>query len=39
VNTWLVQAATAALAGSGYSAWGRSWSAGPANRVTGWING
>ncbi len=39
VNSWLVQAANAALASSGSSGWGRSWSAGPAQRVTGWING
>jgi len=39
VNTWLVQAANAALADSGTQGWGRSWSAGPAHRVTGWING
>lgn len=39
VNTWLVQAANAALVGSGSQGWGRSWSAGPAHRVTGWING
>ncbi|HET9186979.1 MAG TPA: hypothetical protein VFN80_03425 [Acidothermaceae bacterium] len=39
VNSWLVQAATAALASPSSPGWGRSWSAGPAHRVTGWING
>ncbi len=39
VNTWLVQAATAALAGPSAQGWGRSWTAGPSHRVTGWING
>jgi hypothetical protein len=41
VNTWLVRAATAALAGPTPHGWGRSWSASPgsAHHVTGWING
>ena len=39
VNSWLVQAATAALAEPASHGWGRSWTAGPAHRVTGWING
>jgi hypothetical protein len=41
VNTWLVRAATAALAAPTPHGWGRSWSASPgsAHHVTGWING
>jgi len=41
VNTWLVRAATAALAGQTAHGWGRSWSGSPgsAHHVTGWING
>lgn len=39
VNTWLVHAATAALAGTFDHGWARPWGPGSAQRVTGWING
>lgn len=43
VNTWLVRAATAALAGPTPHGWGRAWGPpgppGAAHHLTGWING